>query len=58
MRILQANFGRENLTFGSYFWVWGNLEHHEIYLDLDITFVLILDAINLEFGFWKTVIFL
>ena len=23
-------------------------------MDLDITFVLMLDAINLEFGFWKT----
>ena len=38
--------------------VFGNLGHHEVYLDLNVALVLISDALNIESEFGQTEIFL
>ena len=46
------------MTLGDGFWVWENLGHYEVYLDLGGALVLISDALNVESGFGQTAVFL
>lgn len=44
---------QENFAVVTEFWVWGNLVYPEIYLDLCVSLVLMLDDLNIQPGFGK-----